>query len=148
MKAVSFIKSIDNQIEVTVGHFLASIGCYSLNERSKGSELSQLGRQESARITSLREFYMQEFLPQMIMQYFEGWSEGVKSNYHYVFISENNGKKFDYGFQIGDDFAVYFIKNEEFKTILPDILDDFIRDCERCGIPLVWKKEVVEKHFK
>ena len=143
MKATSFIKAIDNQFEVAVGHFLASIGSYSLNERSKGSEMAQLGRQESLRLTALRTFYTQEFLPQMIMQYFEGWEEG--NIYPYGNFQDTGTS---YGFAMKEHLATYFVGTGELNMILPETLDDFVRDCERCNIPLVWEKQIVEKYFK
>jgi len=31
---------------------------------------------------------------------------------------------------------------------LPQTLDDFISDCNRVGVELYWKEEVIKKHFK
>jgi hypothetical protein len=31
---------------------------------------------------------------------------------------------------------------------LPNTLDDFINDCNRVGVELLWKEEIVKKYFK
>lgn len=52
---------------------------------------------------------------------------------------------------LSDHYMIRQDKNNpetEIKLPLPETVDDFIRDCERAGIELYWKDEVVKKYFK
>ncbi len=50
-----------------------------------------------------------------------------------------------------DSYVIRTDKNKSETGVrlpLPQTIDDFIRDCNRVGIELYWKEEVVKKHFR
>ena len=83
---------------------------------------------------TLEEFYSQPFKPELITELFEGWKvTGTtyypKERFNVVFDDPIYYKIFD--FSEGYDYLI----------MLPRTLDDFIRDCERAGVELIWRQK-------
>ena len=103
-------------------------------------------------ITQTLGFYLHPFKPEMITEYFEGW-EDINNNEIYSHQNSNNtyftvvmrGASYDYYFKIYKNDNTELARHE-FNNI--QIIDNFISDCNRAGIKLTWKPEIVEKYFK
>jgi len=87
-------------------------------------------------------FYSQPFKPEMIVELFEGWQE--QEDYNYI-----NKDEFGYCLiQCSDDESRwnYIKQRKTFATeynglYIPRTLDDFINDCQRAGIELIWRQK-------
>ena len=87
----------------------------------------------------LEDFYSQPFKPELITELFEGWEEytGIHDLYYNNYKSQevrfnkNNKHLYDI-YQDSLSRCVTFYK--------PRTLDDFITDCQRAGIQLIWKE--------
>ena len=85
-------------------------------------------------IADVRDFYTQQFKPEMIEEYFEGWkgygadSEMHNQNYEWI-----KGKD---RVSVGNSGNIYL----GIKTIIPKTLSDFIDACLNSGIKLNWKQ--------
>lgn len=84
---------------------------------------------------TLKEFYSQPFKPEMITELFEGW-EGYDGHYYY-----KKQAIFDFG------YTNYEIKSN-INWKIPRTLNDFISDCNRAGIELNWKPEIIKQYFQ
>ena len=92
-------------------------------------------------------FYSQKFESSLIIKLFDGW-EHAKSGYtETTDYYENEKEKAEFKF-IGEHCFIAF-KGSEFQG-LPKIktLNDFISDCSRLGIQLIWKEEIAEEYFQ
>ncbi|MCX6154445.1 MAG: hypothetical protein NT007_09810 [Candidatus Kapabacteria bacterium] len=85
-------------------------------------------------LSNANEFYSQPFKPEMITELFEGWKEvSVKNDINTVFKDDKD--------------EICFWQDEKYYNIRflavtnPETLDDFIRDCQRAGIELIWKEK-------
>lgn len=87
-------------------------------------------------LINLRDFYYHEFKPDMIVEYFEGWDK--------YSISYNDSLMNNIWLCV--DKKHYYINRE--RLFLPQTLDQFITDCQRACIDLVWKESIEEKYFK
>lgn len=81
----------------------------------------------------LRDFYNQEFKPELITELFEGWTDNKLG-----FFTDKINNHIDFAVYGG-----YVIDNRvtpsAFKN--PRTLDDFINDTSRAGIKLYWKSK-------
>jgi len=109
-------------------------------------------------VDKVANFYSLPFKPELITELFEGWGEhqnkiyscrfdrigkGSYNNIIEVFFSDKVDR-ISYGNSI--------IRNHHpqniVMSILPKSLNDFISDCQRAGIELTFKQEVINKFFK
>jgi hypothetical protein len=109
------------------------------------------------KMQTVSNFYSQTFKPELITELFEGWE-----------LKETNYKTFNLYLEIQKDVSYWwaiirnnksencyeirriYLASERFflKGIYPQTLDHFITDCQRAGIELTWKPEVINKYFK
>ena len=75
-------------------------------------------------------FYSQPFTPELIERYFEGFQ----------FVGLDCWDIVEYRFQFKKKRYMIYIGSETTITnAFPHTLDDFINDCQRAGIELVWR---------
>ena len=111
------------------------------------------------------DFYSQPFKPEMIAELFEGWaSDGYQ---RYINTDDTDDKHFEFMICFEENCPDYYdlringevliqkefdnwqkIPSEILQHVRPTTLDHFISDCERAGIELTFKSEIVEKYFK
>lgn len=82
------------------------------------------------------------FKPEDIAELFEGWVQQVDIEGNPICWFQNGD--FDIDFYSA---AKYHI-NDGNRQAVPIILDQFISDCTRSGIELIWKEEIVKQYFK
>lgn len=83
-----------------------------------------------------RDFYSQPFKPELITELFEGWEEISAITYWSATAV--------FAFHL-DSFGIS-TKNPE-KTcwiFFPRTLDEFIIDCQKAGVELIWRKDQYE----
>lgn len=92
-------------------------------------------------LSKVHDFYSQPFKPEMIVECFEGWRMEVDVCYRHD-KADVSIVVFPYHLwmRVG--------MNTPIETHNPSTLDQFISDCQRAGIELVWKADIVEKYFK
>ncbi len=108
------------------------------------------------RIKVASQLYLLPFKPKMILEFFEGWERELPSQIDYVKPN------------ISWDIRVIDFSCKDFKEIVikrypvvksvpicfhrsfpvPRTLDEFITDCARTPVELIWKQEIVDKYFK
>jgi hypothetical protein len=104
-------------------------------------------------------FYSQPFKPEMIVEFFEGWHKVGKGEIYYVdgcdqyyFQYEIDGKKFTTSIEFFIAESAYTIDGDYYKRFPNKFntltLDHFISDCQRAGIELTFKIEIINKYFK
>lgn len=93
---------------------------------------------------NILDFYSTPFRPELITEYFMAW-EVFEDN----FMKQWRDKEGNYfeAYTVTYGFTSY--KTEQ-EMILPqaNTLNDFISDCQRAGIELTFKPEIVERYFK
>jgi hypothetical protein len=95
------------------------------------------------KIADVSDFYSQPFKPEMITELFEGTKQTIKDGWKWMYKSENNRAIY---------FAVNFTESHQYTIsgygwTKPQTLNDFISDCNRAGIELNWKPEIITKYF-
>ena len=137
----------------TTHQLIALISSYTSYDKEKCNALSSQAYHKYARKSEFAiNLYSQPFKPEMITEYFEGW-EDINNNEIYSHQNSNNtyftvvmrGASYDYYFKIYKNDNTELARHE-FNNI--QIIDNFISDCNRAGIKLTWKPEIVEKYFK
>ena len=82
-----------------------------------------------------QKLYMQPFYPQNIPALFEGWEYYAYCGCYIDSSEDRNIIRF------GE--SSYTINAESLH--LPDDLNDFISDCRRAGVKLIWSEEMADK---
>jgi hypothetical protein len=86
-------------------------------------------------------FYTQTFTPDLIEKLFKGW-ENCGKDEDLLFENEIDGKYIVIPNDISGDTQFGFIDGEEYMPtgdfIYPQTLQQFISDCDRANIELVW----------
>lgn len=88
-------------------------------------------------------FYSQSFSPKLISVLFEGWElkELARPAYNFIYENINVGE-----FRIDDGHICVFMKNQDYwGFVFPNTLENFISDCQRAGIELIWKDSTMHK---
>ena len=119
------------------------------------------------KMQSISNFYSQPFKPDMITEFFDGWEYGVvrdktdeHGNYAIMEINQKFGDTdicFHFDSNSTNLMTVFYntdLKNrtdikdwDEEEFYYPKTLNDFISDCNRAGIELVWREEIERKYF-
>ena len=100
------------------------------------------------KIFDIVDFYSQTFKPEMITELFEGW--GLDKSVTYDFYLKKEGIVITMPNRddpANGDFIKYETIESEIGTTYPETLNDFISDCNRAGIELTWKPEIVKEYF-
>ena len=85
----------------------------------------------------LLHFYSQPFKFELITELFDGW-EYDEWNEIFWYEPDNN----DVVASISEDNqTILYNFTYEWRNIIPETLDDFIRDCQRINIPLFWRQK-------
>jgi len=82
----------------------------------------------------LKDFYSQPFKPELITELFEGWKYETDL-YEGLYYNPKTSKIIRRDGDVG------------LNTYAPDTINDFISDCNRAGIELNWKPEIVKEYF-
>jgi len=102
-------------------------------------------------------FFNQPFKPEMITEYFDGWSREKPSMVDYYTVKGNvrsriilwlQNRRYTLIKELIENYPAYpqgVINKIEFMQ--PETLNDFIGDCIRVGIELNWKPEIAKKYF-
>lgn len=100
-------------------------------------------------IPMVAQFFAQPFNPEMIVELFEGWEEGLDNYVISKYYDPEEGHFAKYRYIIEIDFPYKIYKVYEYKQELkeelvyfskpPRTLDEFIIDCQRAGIELEWR---------
>jgi hypothetical protein len=83
-------------------------------------------------------FLNRPFKPEMITELFEGFTKNVEEGYTYKTQDGN-----DFQLRLSQTMLVIY---GHFSG-LPSVIDQFISDCQRAGIELDWKPEIVKEYF-
>jgi len=100
------------------------------------------------KIFDIVDFYSQTFKPEMITELFEGW--GLDKSVTYDFYLKKEGIVITMPNRddpANGDFIKYETIESEIGTTYPETLNDLISDCNRAGIELTWKPEIIKKYF-
>ena len=87
---------------------------------------------------TMRDFYAQPFKPELI-DLFEGWECITDNHLFSEYSSEEYAFNYDYKKNGTMKFYIHDVKVVEFP--FPRTLDEFITDCQRAGIELIWRKK-------
>lgn len=95
-------------------------------------------------LDKIYKFYSTPFNKEMVCDLFKYWMESEIKN-EYINLNDN-------GISFGKNLYEIRLDKEDSLTgdkfLMPKTLDDFIRDCERKGLMLVWKDGITGKFFK
>jgi len=98
-------------------------------------------------IYGTQRFYSQPFKPEMITELFENASQSFLTLW--VFSGKPNEEGYqNYNVELGHENYYYRCFGIVHKFPNPQTLNDFISDCQRAGIELTWKPEIINKYFK
>lgn len=97
-------------------------------------------------------FYSTPFKPELITELFEGWEKYSEDNYGNrgrIFLGNGiDGITYDRGGYLLGKNGLAINEWEMGVYINFATLNDFISDCQRAGIELTFKQEVINKYFK
>lgn len=92
-------------------------------------------------------FYLTPFKPEMITELFEGWAEWFAEDKDFSYRSSECFVI--QGLNDWEKISMYDeLSNASMSTNMPKTLNDLISDCQRAGIELTFKPEIVERYFK
>jgi len=121
-------------------------------DENNTDSLADIQLKQSAKLGAVALFYSQPFKPEMIAELFEGWTKGGDFANQLIEFGDGHANHFsiETHWDINGDWSVakYLKHCSEHRTTAPITLDVFISDCQRAGIELEWKPEIVDKYFR
>ena len=102
------------------------------------------------RFEKLHKLYSQPFKPELIAELFHDWITSYRTNKWKFSFTNRSSDYVDLpnpNDPANGDCITYESKGGECNFIIPKTLNDFISDCQRAGIELNWKPEILIKYF-
>lgn len=112
----------------------------------------EIAQSTAEQLVKIYDFYSQPFKPELITELFEGWEKYSEDNYGNrgrIFLGNGiDGITYDRGGYLLGKNGLAINEWEMGVYINFATLNDFISDCQRAGIELTFKQEVINKYFK